>query len=154
MAGYSALLRKSKRSDYSVDRPGCITAGKTLEEARQLATEALAFHIQSMEEHGETIPAPSTPDTLRLQAEHRDVVPVLLEVEPSSKTGRVNITMPARMPREIDRYADRIGVTRPAFPTLAANVVQHGQLRVDAKPATRRKAGFSPPRRRAARANA
>src|SRR5688572_32839008 len=49
MASYVALLRKGKKSDYSVsfpDFPGCITAGKTLDEAYRLAAEARAFHIE------------------------------------------------------------------------------------------------------------
>jgi len=40
---YIAYLHKDKKSDFGVsfpDFPGCITAGRTLEEARQLAEEA------------------------------------------------------------------------------------------------------------------
>jgi predicted RNase H-like HicB family nuclease len=42
---YIAYLHKDRGSDYGVsfpDFPGCITAGKTLEEASRLAPEALA----------------------------------------------------------------------------------------------------------------
>src|SRR5579862_9592448 len=65
---YIAYLHKEKNSDYGVsflDFPGCVTAGSTLEEARRMASEALAFHIQGMREDGEEIPAPSTLDNLR-----------------------------------------------------------------------------------------
>ena len=40
MTSYIALLRKQPRSDYGVDFPdfpGCVTAGRTLEEARRMA---------------------------------------------------------------------------------------------------------------------
>jgi predicted RNase H-like HicB family nuclease len=51
MGIYIALLRKEKDSDFGVDFPdfpGCITAGKTLEEAHKGASEALRFHIKGM----------------------------------------------------------------------------------------------------------
>ena len=64
---YIAYLHKDGKSDYGVsfpDFPGVVTAGKTLEEARRLAAEALALHIQGMVEDGETIPEPSSLDKL------------------------------------------------------------------------------------------
>jgi predicted RNase H-like HicB family nuclease len=48
---YTAYLRKTKASDFGVifpDFPGCITAGKPLEEGRQFAAEAPGFHIKGM----------------------------------------------------------------------------------------------------------
>jgi predicted RNase H-like HicB family nuclease len=62
---YIAYLHKKRKSDFGVsfpDFPGCVTAGKTLEEARCMAAKALALHIQGMAEDGETIPKPSTID--------------------------------------------------------------------------------------------
>jgi len=59
MTAYIALIRKQPDSDYGVevpDFPGCITAGKSLEEARRMASEALNCHIAGMVEDGETIP--------------------------------------------------------------------------------------------------
>ena len=43
---YIAYLHKDKRSDYGVsfpDFPGCVTAGRSLEEARELAVERLRY---------------------------------------------------------------------------------------------------------------
>ena len=123
MASYIALLRKESKSDFSVDFPdfpGCITAGKTLEEARARAAEALAFHIEGMEEDGEAIPAPSALDTVQLVKQHRDAVPFLVEVEPGSQVQRINITIAARVLREIDAYAEEVGMTRSAFLAHAA----------------------------------
>lgn len=65
---YVGYLHKDKGSDFGVsfpDFPGCITAGKTLAEARELAVEALALHMAGMIEDGETIPEASTLDELR-----------------------------------------------------------------------------------------
>src|SRR5258708_37512234 len=64
---YIAYLHKTKASDFGVsfpDFPGCITAGKSLEEARRFAAEALGLHIKGMEEDGEAIPEPSSLDEL------------------------------------------------------------------------------------------
>jgi predicted RNase H-like HicB family nuclease len=62
---YIAYLHKNRKSDFGVsfpDFPGCITAGRTLEEARRRAAEAFSFHIVGMVEDGEKIPNPSTVD--------------------------------------------------------------------------------------------
>lgn len=64
---YIAYLHKDKTSDFGVsfpDFPGCITAGRTLEEAHKMAAEALALHMAGMQEDGEEIPEPSTLDDL------------------------------------------------------------------------------------------
>ena len=46
---YIAYLHKDPKSDFGVsfpDFPGCITAGKTLDGARLMASEALALHVR------------------------------------------------------------------------------------------------------------
>ena len=63
MRYYIALLHKDPKSDYGVsfpDLPGCITAGRTLDEARAMAVDALALHLQGMIEDGDAIPEPSS----------------------------------------------------------------------------------------------
>ena len=50
MRYYIALIHKDADSDFGVsfpDLPGCITAGRTLDEARLMADEALAVHPAS-----------------------------------------------------------------------------------------------------------
>jgi predicted RNase H-like HicB family nuclease len=59
MRYYIALLHKDPKSDYGVsfpDLPGCVTAGRTLDEARAMAIEALELHLQGMVEDREPIP--------------------------------------------------------------------------------------------------
>ena len=59
MANYIALLREEPTSDYGVDfpdLPGCLAAGRTLEEARRMAAEALEFHVAGIEEDREALP--------------------------------------------------------------------------------------------------
>lgn len=47
-------------SAHVPDLPGCIAAGETLDETRQLIREAIEFHIEGMRLHGESIPEPTT----------------------------------------------------------------------------------------------
>ena len=57
-----AFLHKARKSDFGVsfpDFPGCVTAGRTLEDARRMAVEALSQHIEGMMEDGDAIPQPS-----------------------------------------------------------------------------------------------
>lgn len=44
---------------YFPDVPGCISGGDNLEEAKEMAREALSLHICGMLEDGEEIPQPS-----------------------------------------------------------------------------------------------
>ncbi|WBQ10825.1 type II toxin-antitoxin system HicB family antitoxin [Hyphomonadaceae bacterium ML37] len=62
MAEYIALIHKDDDSDFGVsfpDFPGCIAAGATLDKARAMAQEALAFHVEGLLEDGWAMPEPS-----------------------------------------------------------------------------------------------
>jgi predicted RNase H-like HicB family nuclease len=64
---YPAYFRRVESGDYSVDfpdLPGCVSAGKSLEEALVMAREALSLHLYGMVEDGDEIPAPSDPTDL------------------------------------------------------------------------------------------
>ena len=55
MRHFIALIHKDADSDYGVsfpDLPGVVSAGSTLEEARQMGAEALALHIEGMDAEG------------------------------------------------------------------------------------------------------
>ena len=61
---YIGLVHKDVDSDYGVsfpDLPGCVTAGSTIEEAREMAAEALALHLDGLAEDGALIPLPVWP---------------------------------------------------------------------------------------------
>ena len=120
---YIAYLHKEKGSDYGVsfpDFPGCITAGRTLEEARRMAVEALALHIRGMVEDGIAVPEPSKLDDLEDDPDLRRGVATLVTAELPSKRVRVNITALEGQIAEIDRLAaesrsDPIRVYRAAY---------------------------------------
>ena len=42
------------------DLPGCVAAGDTCAEVEQLIREAIDAHIESLREHGDPVPEPSS----------------------------------------------------------------------------------------------
>jgi predicted RNase H-like HicB family nuclease len=56
---YRILLRKEPEGGYTAivpALPGCVTYGDTIEEAMEMAKEAIELYIESLKEHGEGIP--------------------------------------------------------------------------------------------------
>jgi predicted RNase H-like HicB family nuclease len=121
---YIAYLHKTRKSDYGVsfpDFPGCITAGRTLEEARRMAAEALALHVEGLLEDGETLPEPSTLDSLVRDPALKDAVAFLVPLEDNAgKAVRINITARQKQIEEIDRRAQAAGLSRSAYIVQAA----------------------------------
>ena len=119
---YIAYLHKDGKSDFGVsfpDFPGCVTAGKTLEEARRLAGEALALHIAGMAEDSEAIPEPSTIDDVANDPAMKGAVAFLVTVD-LERTVRVNITARESQIDAIDMRARQAGMTRSAYMVLSA----------------------------------
>jgi predicted RNase H-like HicB family nuclease len=119
MANYIALLRKEDDSDYGVefpDFPGCVTAGKTIDEAARMATEALEFHIKGLIEDGESIPEPSLLDAIFASDwETKGAITLLVTPrEPAGKVLRVNVTFKPPVLRALDGYASKHHLTRAA----------------------------------------
>ncbi len=110
MTAFIALLRKEATSDFGVDFPdfpGCVTAGVTLEQARLMAAEALALHIEGMVEDGASIPTPSPLDIIMDDIVNRDAVAFLVETATRPvKAVRVNVMLPEDVVREIDRLTN------------------------------------------------
>jgi predicted RNase H-like HicB family nuclease len=127
MRHYIALIHKDADSDYGVsfpDLPGVISAGSNLDEARKMATEALAFHLEGMAADGEAAPEPSSLEDVMAIAENKDGVAVLIEAPAAEvRSVRINITMPADVLDQIDKYAEREGFTRSGFLAQAAKKI-------------------------------
>jgi predicted RNase H-like HicB family nuclease len=120
MTDYIALMRKENKSDFSVDFPdfpGCVTAGKTLEEARKMAQEALEGHIEVMLEYGEPIPEPSTAEKIMSDPENKDAVAFIVTVHAKKpKAVRINITFPEDILQKVDQYVkDKPRLNRSKF---------------------------------------
>lgn len=85
---YLALVHKEPDSDFGVsfpDFPGCVTASKTLEEAKAMAAEALRGHVAAMRAAGLPIPDPSTLGAIMQHEDYPDSL-ALLPVEAPSVT--------------------------------------------------------------------
>jgi predicted RNase H-like HicB family nuclease len=121
---FIALIRKDANSDFGVsfpDLPGVVTAGVNLDDARQMAQEALALHLAGMEEDEEPIPEPSSLESIMNDPENRDGVAVLVDGPRQIFVAvRVNVTMPEDELARIDEFARTHGYTRSGFLLHAA----------------------------------
>ena len=125
MANYIGVVHKDAKSDFGVsfpDFPGCITAGSSIDEAKDMAHDALSLHLKGMLEDGEDIPAPSKLEDIMADPDYSDAVAILLVAvsEEKSRTVRVNITVPEDMLRKIDAVAKKRGMSRSSFLVHAA----------------------------------
>jgi predicted RNase H-like HicB family nuclease len=125
MANYIAVVHKDAQSDFGVsfpDFPGCITAGSSIDEAKDMAHDALSLHIKGIMEDGENIPAPSKLEDIMDHPDYSDAAAILIvsisEAKPRSV--RVNITVPEDMLRKIDTIAKKRGMSRSSFLVHAA----------------------------------
>jgi predicted RNase H-like HicB family nuclease len=61
MSRYTVFIEPTATgfSAYLPDLPGCVAAGSTVAETRQLIKEAIEFHIEGMRLNGETVPKPT-----------------------------------------------------------------------------------------------
>lgn len=116
---YIALIHKEAGSDYGVnfpDLPGCITAGSTIDEAKDMAKEALQFHIEGMLEDGEAIPMPSSLESIMRERANRDAIAFLVDAGVQrDRPVRINITIPGTLLRDTTEYANANGKSRSAF---------------------------------------
>lgn len=124
MPSYIELIHKDANSDFGVSFPdfsGVITAGVTLDDARAMAEEALALHVEGMVADGEAIPEPSTLEEVMSDPDNRSGVAILVSVKTEQpKAIRVNVTLPEDVLAQIDRYAEAHGFTRSGLLAQAA----------------------------------
>lgn len=59
---YLVVIEKGPTSygAHVPDLPGCVAVGESEEEARALIREAVELHLESLREHGDPIPPPSS----------------------------------------------------------------------------------------------
>ncbi|CAN2039880.1 antitoxin HicB [Candidatus Magnetomoraceae bacterium gMMP-15] len=120
MTGYIAIIHKDRDSDYGVSFPdfaGCVTAGNTIEEAKNMASEALFFHIKGMIEDGEEIPKPSTLEKIITDSVYNDAIAFLIVPVPElkPKTVRININLFENDLYQINNIAKKRGMSQSEF---------------------------------------
>lgn len=125
MTNYIAIIHKDASSDYGVsfpDFPGCVTAGRSIDEAKEMALDALALHIKGLVADGEKIPPPSKLDGILAHPDYSGAVAILIVgvADPKPRTVRVNVTLSENVLSKIDRIAKKRGMSRSSFLVHAA----------------------------------
>lgn len=69
MTEYLAIIEQDGGAwgAYVPDLPGCVAVGETRERVEELIAEAIASHIESLREHGEPVPPPTTTGSTKVQ---------------------------------------------------------------------------------------
>ena len=122
---YPIVIHKDPDSDYGVtvpDLPGCFSGGDTLDEAIEMAHEAIICHVEGLLMDGQPIP-----DKLPMEAHladefYADGIWALVDVDISKisvKTVQVNIAFPEPVLAMIDEVAAREKETRSGLLTRA-----------------------------------
>ena len=62
MISYAVVIERAdgNLSAYVPDLPGCVATGATVDEVTANMAEAIALHVQSLRDHGEPVPPPSS----------------------------------------------------------------------------------------------
>ena len=62
MMQYLVIIEKGESSwgAHVPDLPGCIAVAETRQEVTALIKDAIAFHLEGLREHGESIPPPTS----------------------------------------------------------------------------------------------
>lgn len=116
-----AIEPGDKRHAFGVvvpDLPGCFSAGDTLDQAIDNASEAIELWLETIIDDGGAIPAPRSITEHQNNPEFSGWVWALVSVDLaqlSDKVERVNITLPARVLRRIDAAAKEAGESRSGF---------------------------------------
>ncbi|HAE58761.1 MAG TPA: hypothetical protein DCG54_04435 [Anaerolineae bacterium] len=134
---YPVLLHKDPQSAYGVsvpDLPGCFSAGSTLDEALNQATEAILCHLEGLLLDGEPIPALLTLEEHQSKPDHAGGMWAFVDVDLSKLSGkskRINITLPERVLYLMDQYANEHGETRSGL--IAQAAIEYIAMRTDAE---------------------
>ena len=121
---YPVLVTKEADTDWNVvfpDLPGCVTAGRSVDEALAFAEEALALHVQGMREDGKALPTPSNLEALMADPESAGALFHLVPIKPlKGRMSRVEVALDEFLLAEIDATAKEIGSDRSKFLAAAA----------------------------------
>lgn len=105
------------------DLPGCFSAGDTLDEAIDNAREAIELWLESALDDGNDVPSPGKVAEHRKNPEFEGWLWAVVEVSPallSTKTVRLNVSLPESLLYRIDNYAKAHHLTRSGFLAKAA----------------------------------
>ncbi len=146
---YIAVLIPEKRG-WSVlfpDFPGCSTCGDTIDEAMDMAGDALAGHVEVSRELGARIPRPRGVEAIMADrpwakenaVDWRRAMAAPIAVRPAiGRPERVTISVDSNVLNAIDTYAKRRGLTRSAVMAAGAEFLMRND---PVRQSRRRKSG-------------
>lgn len=123
---FPIVIHKDACSGYGVtvpDLPGCFSAGDTLDDAIESAREAIACHIEGLLMDGAPVPARASLEEHQATQDYRDGIWAIVAVDISklsSKSRRINITLPERVLAIVDQAAVRERQSRSGLLARAA----------------------------------
>ena len=126
MINYPVVIHKDRDSDYGVTVPdltGCFSAGRNVDEALAMAQEAVELHLEGLIDEGQPVPRPRTIEDHKRNREYRGGIWALVSVSPPAlraRARRINISLPQRVLRAIDRFAKAENETRSGLLAKAA----------------------------------
>ena len=131
MEYYVALVHKEKGSSYGIsfpDFPGCVTAADSYAAAVEQAAEALAFHVEGMQQDGTDIPAPRSLESIRKAADDwvdfkNAIVAMVPLMPPPSEPQAISASLDKSLLSAIDRYAGAASMTRSAVLSEGAKLL-------------------------------
>ena len=108
-----AIEAGNNKNSYGVvipDLKGCFSAGDSLDEAIDKAKETAELWLETVIDDGETIPEASAISELQKNKKYKGWIWAVIDLDISTlsyKTERINITLPARILRRIDKDAKK-----------------------------------------------
>jgi predicted RNase H-like HicB family nuclease len=135
MRHYIAILITEDEGGWSVvfpDFPGCATQGETVDEAIEMAHDALAGHVASKQAHGEKLPEPRTLEQIKADVGFAKeygfpwskamAAPIALR-PPLGRPERVTVSLDSNFLIALDAYAERKNLTRSAALTAGGELL-------------------------------
>ena len=114
---YIAVINKENGKQYGVIFPdflGCVTVGKNLEEAKEMAQEALQFHVDGMLKDGQDLPKTKTLDEIKKKYKKAEIF-LVVAVKIKTKATRINISIDEKLLRKLDKFLLNSNETRSSF---------------------------------------
>jgi predicted RNase H-like HicB family nuclease len=114
---YIAVINKENGKQYGVIFPdflGCVTVGKNLEEAKEMAQEALQFHVDGMLKDGEDLPYGKSLDEIKKKYKKAEIF-LVVAVKIKTKATRINISIDEKLLRKLDKFLLNRNETRSSF---------------------------------------
>ncbi len=131
---YPIVLHTDDGRGYGVtvpDLPGCFSAGDTLDEAYEMAQEAICCHIEGLLMDAQPIPKQQPMRVHMADPYYADGVWAIVDVDLSKlrvETERIEIELLTPILNMIDQFAARSGESRSGFLAHAALQYANAQL--------------------------